>query len=154
MRGNNTGFAVSTPLLGISSDCCSRVLADLEDSGCPGQVPVLQKDFQSHQVKKEICLVIKKAFISYEPPNGFFNSLNCFPNSGNTCRLTSTSSEWKAEKTKQKGEGEEMCPIKPVRFNCPCGVKRDKGDIRGQLEVGISDASGAESGGWECPAAI
>lgn len=47
-----------------------------------------------------------------------------------------------------------MCPIKPVRFNCPCGVKRDKGDIRGQLEVGISDASGAESGGWECPAAI
>lgn len=47
-----------------------------------------------------------------------------------------------------------MCPIKPVRFNCPCGVKQDKGDIRGQLEVGISDALGAESGGWECPAAI
>ena len=43
-----------------------------------------------------------------------------------------------------------MCPIKPVRFNCPCGVKRDKGDIRGQLEVGIS----ACLGGWEGPAAI
>ena len=56
-----------------------------------------------------------------------------------------TSGENKAEKRR-----EEMCPIKPVRFNCPCGVKRDKGDIRGQLEVGIS----ACLGGWEGPAAI
>lgn len=31
-----------------------------------------------------------------------------------------------------------MHPIKSVGFNCPYGVKLDKGDIRGQLEVGMS----------------
>lgn len=31
-----------------------------------------------------------------------------------------------------------MSSIKSVRFNCPYGVKLDKGDIRGQLEVGMS----------------
>ena len=31
-----------------------------------------------------------------------------------------------------------MCPIKSVKFNCPYGVRLDRGDIRGQLEVGIA----------------
>lgn len=46
MRGNNTGFAASTPLLGISSDCCSRVLADLEDSAVLAKSQDCKKTFK------------------------------------------------------------------------------------------------------------
>lgn len=47
-----------------------------------------------------------------------------------------------------------MCTIKLVRFNCPYGLKLDKGDIRRQLEVGMSARIKGESGGQEGHEAI
>lgn len=87
----------------------------------------------------EICLIIEETFISNEPPHRFFfNPLYYLPKLRKHMQIDLnqpwvTSRENKAEK--RRGE---MCPIKSARFNCPYGVKLDEGDIRGQLEVGIS----------------